>query len=161
MSHTSTWSGFFKKWWNDISNLSKSEPTSQNLETLQAEKQANREKAERISSKILATIETSGDLYCLDFTKNSSDSEIIWEDSNFSELNFYDENINFLDSEKLLSSLKEICSDDPAVRSNKRFMCVSNVELSDESLEMLLKNIADDSVFNFEKIANSIEQFRV
>ena len=145
ISHPSTWKNRFRRFWNYIwPTKSAEKPTSP------AKIQNNHEKAENKAKEILASIKTSGDLYCLDFVKGSFD-KIIWG-NNVSKLTFFEENTNFLDSEILLNSLKEICSDDFVVRSNKRFMCAPNIDLSPENLGKILHDIAEQAVFNSEKL---------
>ena len=135
ISHSSTWWSKIKK------NLSSLWPP------LRKKNQDIHKKAENTAQEILASVETSGELYCVDF-----DSEVILGNNDVSKLNLFDENTNFLDSEKLLNSLKEICSDDLIVRSNKRFMCAPNIDLSPESLETFLHEIAEQAIFNSEKL---------
>ena len=166
VSHSSSWIGSTKKTWNRVLSFFSPSTTSEETKSefksasrdSQSEKKAdlvkleNHENAKKIADEILKFINVSDDLYCLELVRESSQSEIIFGNSDLSELNFYDEGTNFLDSEKLLNSLREICSDDLVVRSNERFNCASSSDLSDEDLETLLKNIADDSIFNSEKL---------
>lgn len=163
VSHSYSWIGTAKNWVlsffspSTTSEETKSEFKSASRDS-QSEKKAdlvkleNHENAKKIADEILKFINVSDDLYCLELVRESSQREIIFGNSDLSELNFYDEGTNFLDSEKLLNRLREICSDDLVVRSNKRFNCASSSDLSDEDLETLLKNIADDSIFNSEKL---------
>ena len=146
ISHSSTWSSI----WHSI--VSSVWPESTKTLTPREKNRDIREEAEQIAREILEAINTSGDLYYLDFVKDSDDSKKIFVNNDISKLTFFEKNTNFLDSEILLDSLKKICSDDLVVRSNKRFMCAPNIDLSPESLGEILHDISEQAVFSSEKL---------
>ena len=154
VSHTSTWWGKIKKIWNYISDFFQEDK----LKSASQAMRTKREKAENTAKEILASIETSGDLYCLDFVKNSLDSEIIFG-NDVGKLTLFGDNTNFLDTKSLLNSLKEICSDDLVVRSNKRFVCAPKIDFSPESLETFLHEIAEQAIFNSGKLQSKSGDF--
>ncbi|MBQ8693999.1 MAG: hypothetical protein IJ859_08585 [Synergistaceae bacterium] len=157
ISHPSTLTSYFKKIGNYVYDFWASESGA--TEDSRIKLQDIHEKAENTAREILERITTSGELYCLDFVKDASYSELIFGNNDVSKLTFFDENTNFLDSESLLKSLKKICSDELVVRSNTRFMCAPTVDLSPENFETFLHDIAAKAVFNAEKLQNQSGDF--